>query len=414
MPARNGSPAASPRARSSSAGPGVPVVDVEHVERRAVAPERRQRGPAEEREPPRVVGVVVERRRGRRPRARRRAAAGSRPRPRSTIADRRAARPPRGSATASGGLRAPPSAGTGTRAVAGQEHVDGRLRAPCPPRAGGRAPGRARRRRRPGRRSWPRARTRRRAARRASSCARIVRARDRARCDPRRRAGDRARGTGPASDAKPVHNTARCRSIIPPHGTPRPRSRRARRAVPPAAASSRACGGSPTTCGGAGTRGRARCSRASTPARWARYRNPIPVLQGRVDWSQLLDNPDFMAEYEDVLARVRRLHGERRGPLVPAPATATSSTGPIAYFCAEYGFHESLGIYSGGLGVLAGDHMKTAWDMALPFVGVGPPLPPRLLPPDDRRGRPPGARLPGLRPQRACRSCGRWTATASR
>ena len=29
---------------------------------------------------------------------------------------------------------------------------------------------------------------------------------------------------------------------------------------------------------------------------------------------------------------------------------------PIAYFCAEYGFHESLGIYSGGLGVLAGDH----------------------------------------------------------
>src|SRR5262249_1424368 len=45
--------------------------------------------------------------------------------------------------------------------------------------------------------------------------------------------------------------------------------------------------------------------------------------------------------------------------------------GPIAYFCAEYGLHESLGIYSGGLGVLAGDHMKTASDMALPLVGVG-------------------------------------------
>ena len=45
--------------------------------------------------------------------------------------------------------------------------------------------------------------------------------------------------------------------------------------------------------------------------------------------------------------------------------------GPIAYFCAEYGLHESLGIYSGGLGVLAGDHMKSASDMALPFVGVG-------------------------------------------
>jgi starch phosphorylase len=45
--------------------------------------------------------------------------------------------------------------------------------------------------------------------------------------------------------------------------------------------------------------------------------------------------------------------------------------GPIAYFCAEYGLHERLGIYSGGLGVLAGDHMKSASDMALPFVGLG-------------------------------------------
>ena len=43
----------------------------------------------------------------------------------------------------------------------------------------------------------------------------------------------------------------------------------------------------------------------------------------------------------------------------------------MAYFCAEYGLHESLGIYSGGLGVLAGDHLKAASDMALPFVGVG-------------------------------------------
>ena len=45
--------------------------------------------------------------------------------------------------------------------------------------------------------------------------------------------------------------------------------------------------------------------------------------------------------------------------------------GTIAYFCAEFGLHESLAIYSGGLGVLAGDHCKTASDMALPFVAVG-------------------------------------------
>jgi starch phosphorylase len=43
----------------------------------------------------------------------------------------------------------------------------------------------------------------------------------------------------------------------------------------------------------------------------------------------------------------------------------------IAYFCAEYGLHESFPIYSGGLGILAGDHCKAASDMGLPFVGIG-------------------------------------------
>lgn len=43
----------------------------------------------------------------------------------------------------------------------------------------------------------------------------------------------------------------------------------------------------------------------------------------------------------------------------------------VAYFCAEYGLHESLPIYSGGLGILAGDHCKAASDLGLPFVAVG-------------------------------------------
>ncbi|HRB22048.1 MAG TPA: DUF3417 domain-containing protein, partial [Nitrosomonas sp.] len=43
----------------------------------------------------------------------------------------------------------------------------------------------------------------------------------------------------------------------------------------------------------------------------------------------------------------------------------------IAYFCFEFGFHESLPIYSGGLGILAGDHCKAASDMRLPFVAIG-------------------------------------------
>ncbi|MCA9034018.1 MAG: alpha-glucan family phosphorylase [Planctomycetaceae bacterium] len=45
--------------------------------------------------------------------------------------------------------------------------------------------------------------------------------------------------------------------------------------------------------------------------------------------------------------------------------------GPVAYFSAEFGLHESLPIYSGGLGVLAGDHLKSASDLGLPLVGVG-------------------------------------------
>ncbi len=43
----------------------------------------------------------------------------------------------------------------------------------------------------------------------------------------------------------------------------------------------------------------------------------------------------------------------------------------IAYFSAEFGLHEALPIYSGGLGILSGDHCKEASDLGLPFVGVG-------------------------------------------
>ena len=58
----------------------------------------------------------------------------------------------------------------------------------------------------------------------------------------------------------------------------------------------------------------------------------------------------------------------------PSRVRETSDFGEgdlVAYFCAEFGFHESLPIYSGGLGILAGDHCKTASDLGLPFVGIG-------------------------------------------
>ena len=44
---------------------------------------------------------------------------------------------------------------------------------------------------------------------------------------------------------------------------------------------------------------------------------------------------------------------------------------PVAYFSAEFGLHESVPIYSGGLGILAGDHLKSASDLGIPLIGVG-------------------------------------------
>ncbi len=103
---------------------------------------------------------------------------------------------------------------------------------------------------------------------------------------------------------------------------------------------------------------------------WSRYRNPVEVLSQPIAWSELLDDPAFMAEYTQVVAEFDRyMAGGREHWFNREYGPALS--GPIAYFCAEYGFHESLGIYSGGLGVLAGDHIKSASDMAMPFVGVG-------------------------------------------
>jgi starch phosphorylase len=103
---------------------------------------------------------------------------------------------------------------------------------------------------------------------------------------------------------------------------------------------------------------------------WRRHRSPVAVLQVQRDWSSLLDDPDFMVQYRTLLAAFDAYLANGRGHWF-ARHHGRALGGPIAYFCAEFGLHESLGIYSGGLGVLAGDHCKAASDMALPFVAVG-------------------------------------------
>jgi starch phosphorylase len=74
------------------------------------------------------------------------------------------------------------------------------------------------------------------------------------------------------------------------------------------------------------------------------------------------------------MERVRRLDETFQSYLTSPPQLqldAITKEHPVAYFCAEFGVHTSLPLYSGGLGILAGDHLKSASDLGLPLVAVG-------------------------------------------
>ena len=105
------------------------------------------------------------------------------------------------------------------------------------------------------------------------------------------------------------------------------------------------------------------------PEHWRRYHNPVELLIN-VDpqkWAGLLSDPEFMAAYHAAMAGLDASRGARRF-MDEQPCLLP---GPVAYFSMEFGLHESLGMYSGGLGVLAGDHCKAASDLGLPLFGVG-------------------------------------------
>jgi len=84
---------------------------------------------------------------------------------------------------------------------------------------------------------------------------------------------------------------------------------------------------------------------------------------------ELVADPLFLRQYDAVLMQLDT--GLRNGHLWFPDKYPDLTTRPIAYFSLEFGLHQSLPIYSGGLGVLAGDHCKEASDLGLPFVGVG-------------------------------------------
>ncbi|HTX24586.1 MAG TPA: alpha-glucan family phosphorylase [Steroidobacteraceae bacterium] len=84
------------------------------------------------------------------------------------------------------------------------------------------------------------------------------------------------------------------------------------------------------------------------------------IDQGKLDRAS--EDPVYLARYTEVL---KTFDGYLEAPM------RSQTTPLIAYFCAEYGFHESFPVYSGGLGVLAGDYCKAASDDRIPFVAVG-------------------------------------------
>src|SRR5205807_6817874 len=73
---------------------------------------------------------------------------------------------------------------------------------------------------------------------------------------------------------------------------------------------------------------------------------------------------------EGLVARARELEQRLLGEQ-PRAASSMSPERPVAFFCTEFAIHRSLPIYSGGLGVLAGDILKEASDRGLPYVGIG-------------------------------------------
>ena len=94
--------------------------------------------------------------------------------------------------------------------------------------------------------------------------------------------------------------------------------------------------------------------------------NPISMLNAlsKNELAALGQDETFMKEYKYVHALFKDYMQDSRVYAEEEPL-------PIAYFCAEYGLHHSVPIYSGGLGFLAGDILKESSDMGLPMVGIG-------------------------------------------
>ena len=108
-----------------------------------------------------------------------------------------------------------------------------------------------------------------------------------------------------------------------------------------------------------------------SPRGWQNlYHNAVAILH-EVSDAELrarLQEPEFAARARHIVAEFdayianKKTWGRQNAPAL--------QKNPVAYFSAEFGFHETLPIAAGGLGILAGDHTKAASDLALGFVGI--------------------------------------------
>ena len=109
-----------------------------------------------------------------------------------------------------------------------------------------------------------------------------------------------------------------------------------------------------------------------SPTRWrALNQNPISML-GEIP----LDEIERRATELGLHSRINYCYRRQQEYLLADRTWGATNAGvlrprPVAYFSAEFGLHESLPIYSGGLGVLAGDHIKSASDLDIPLIGIG-------------------------------------------
>jgi len=105
------------------------------------------------------------------------------------------------------------------------------------------------------------------------------------------------------------------------------------------------------------------------PELWSITRNPWLILQmvARSRFEDLAADPDFRKAMNDLV----KAHRDAARETAWFQQAYSESKLSVAYFSMEFGLSEALPIYSGGLGILAGDYLKTASDLGIPVIGIG-------------------------------------------